>query len=139
LLDCEETERWLKQARHTLESAKVDRDAGFYNWSCFKSHQVAEYALKGVLRGAGVASFGHDLVDLWRSARNLCRELNEMFECIALLNKMYIPPRYPDAWAGGTVPYESYTMRDAEDSISCAERVLSCIEKCLGVLCGDTA
>jgi len=139
MFDCDEAMRWFKQARHTLESARVDRDAGFYNWSCFKSHQASEYALKSVLRGAGIASFGHDLVGLWRGAVDLCKGLGELFECITLLNKMYIPPRYPDAWAGGALPYENYTRRDAEESISCAERILSCIEKCLGELCGDTA
>jgi len=139
VIDCEEAVRWFKQSRHTLESAKVDRDAGFYNWSCFKSHQASEYALKGLLRGVGVVSFGHDLVDLWRKAKDLCGGLEELFECVALLNRMYIPPRYPDAWAGGAVPYESFTKRDADESIGCAERILRTVERCLGDLCGATA
>jgi len=48
--------------------------------------------LKGLLRGSAAASFGCDLVDLWREAKDLCGGLEELFECIALLNRVYIPP-----------------------------------------------
>ena len=111
MIDCGEILRWLRQAEYTLESARVDARSGFHAWSCFKSHQVAEYSLKAVLRGVGVESFGHDLMELWRKANSICGSLKELRECIALLNKMYIPPRYPDAWAGEAVPFESYTER----------------------------
>ena len=135
MFDCEEAERWIRQAAYTLASARVDSDNGFHAWACFKSHQVAEYAIKALLRGAGLESFGHDLMGLWRKASRLCEGLAEMGECIAVLNKMYIPPRYPDAWAGGAVPFESYTRRDSEESISCAARILEAVEDCLGEAC----
>ena len=138
MFDCEEAVRWIKQARYTIKSAYVDRDNGFYSWACFKSHQAAEYGLKGFLRGFGIASFGHDLVDLWDRAKDLCRALEENFECIALLNKMYIPPRYPDSWAGGAVPYENYTRRDADESIKCAEEIIASIEECVDEACKNT-
>ena len=138
LFDCDEARRWLRQSGYTLESSRSDSRAGFYSWACFKAHQVAEYALKGLLRGVGLESFGHDLLKLWKDGKGVCKALENLHECIALLNKMYIPPRYPDAWAGESVPFESYTKRDAEESIRCAEQVLRAVKVCVDEVCKDT-
>ena len=133
--DCEEALRWLRQARHTLASIRVDLDAGFYDWACFKSHQAAESCFRALLRGAGVESFGHNLLEFWRRTSRLCRELEPLYECIAMLNKLYIPPRYPDAWAAGVAPYESFTRRDAVEALECAERVVRAVEVCIRGAC----
>ena len=132
MLDCEEARRWLRQARYTLNAIDADVGGGFYSWACFKAHQAAEFALKAVLRAVGSEAFGHDLVDLWRRALRFCGDLGGLRDCVALLNKMYIPPRYPDAWAGGAVPYESYTERDAREARECAARMIGLVEECLG-------
>lgn len=100
-LDCPEARRWLRQAEYTLQSITADIRGGFYSWACFKAHQAAEFALKAILRAAGLKSFGHDLLNLWREALRLCGELVEDRECIVELNRLYIPPRHPDAWARG--------------------------------------
>jgi len=134
-VDCGEARRWLKQARYTLASARLDAEGGFHAWACFKAHQAGEYALKAVLRGVGLESFGHDLVELWRRASQVCPGLRGLGECIALLNKMYIPPRYPDAWPGEAAPYESYTERDSRESIGCAGAVLEAVEACVVSAC----
>ncbi len=55
-----------------------------------------------------------------------------------MLNKMYIPPRYPDAWAGEAVPFESYTERDSRESIECASKVLYTVKGCVVEWCEDT-
>ncbi len=135
MLDCEESLRWLRQAEYTLRSAESDEKLGFYAWACFKAHQVAEYALKAVLRGAGLESFGHDLLSLWGRAREVCGELGGLRECITLLNKMYIPTRYPDAWASPSAPYENYTRRDAESALECASRVYRAVLGCIRGVC----
>ncbi|WP_148706413.1 HEPN domain-containing protein [Aeropyrum camini] len=135
VLDCEEADRWLRQARYTLESVRSDYDGGFYSWACFKANQAAEYSLKAVLRAGGVESFGHDLMGLWRRAKSLCPGLEDLRDCIALLNKMYVPTRYPDAWPGGATPFENYTRRDAEEALECSVRVYRAVEECLGEEC----
>ena len=137
MFDCPEARRWLRQAKYTLRAIDADVEADFYSWACFKGHQAADYALKAVLRGAGVESFGHDLVALWVKAKRICPPLEGLRECIALLNKMYIPPRYPDAWAGESAPYESYTRRDAVESRECATLVLNAVKSCLEEVCGE--
>ncbi len=139
MFDCSEARRWMKQAAYTIESITLDLEGGFYSWACFKAHQAAEYSLKALLRGFGVESFGHDLLALWRKAKDLCESLNALWDCISLLNKMYIPPRYPDAWAGESAPYESYTLKDARDSHECARRVYESLEACIDEACKTPA
>jgi len=80
VIDRGEAVQWFKQVRHALESAKVYRGAGFYDWSCFKSHQASEYALKGLLRGSAWPLLGVTLstcgggrrvsAEVWRSCLN---------------------------------------------------------------------
>ena len=95
--------------------------------------------MKAALRGSGIESFGHDLISPWRKAVNICRLLVDVDECIAYLNKMYIPPRHPDAWAGETPPYESYTRRDADESYKCAKYIIERVDECIDEPCKDTS
>jgi len=46
-----------------------------------------------------------------------------------LLDKMYIPTRYPDVFSSGS-PFEHYTEEEAEDARTCAEKVVSWVESC---------
>lgn len=135
MIDCEEARRWLRQAVYTLRAVRADIDGGFHAWACFKSHQAAEYALKAVLRGAGLESFGHDLMDLWRKASKMCAGFESLKRCIAILNRLYVPPRYPDAWAGGSIPFENYTIEDSREAGECASSVVEAVRKCLVGLC----
>ena len=70
---------------------------GFHAWASFKSHQAAEYALKAVLRGVSIGSFGSDPVGLWRKTSRVCSGVEGLRGCIAFLNRLYVPRRYPDA------------------------------------------
>jgi HEPN domain-containing protein len=58
-VDCVEFSRWLVMARRTLESARRDAEGGDFNWACFKAHQAAESAARGLLYGAGKPARGH--------------------------------------------------------------------------------
>lgn len=50
MLDKEEFERWRRQARGILTSARRDKEAGDYAWACFKAEQAGQFALKALLR-----------------------------------------------------------------------------------------
>jgi HEPN domain-containing protein len=56
--DRREYERWMGQAEHTIDAAKSDLHSQFYSWACFKCQQAAEYGIKALLRGVGLASSG---------------------------------------------------------------------------------
>jgi HEPN domain-containing protein len=52
----------------------------------------------------------------------------EIKECALLLDKHYIPTRYPDVFdEGASMDY--YTSKDAEECIKCAEKILKWVEK----------
>ena len=91
-LDWDEYERWMKQAKHTLDSINADLKHGRHEWACFKAHQVAEYSLKALLGGAGEPAFGHDLRDLLEKAKRHCDLKLE--GGISRLSEFYIPTSY---------------------------------------------
>lgn len=64
VFDKKEYERWLKQAKHTLDSAEEDLNNQRFDWSCFKAQQAAEYAVKGLLYGLGSIPIGHSILRL---------------------------------------------------------------------------
>ena len=131
VLDVKEYRRWMSQARKTLELVDADIEYGGYSWACFKAQQAAEYALKALLMLYGEPLFTHDLSRLLRRASELCGEEppEEVVECVFMLDKMYIPPRYPDAFPEGA-PWEHYTRREALEAKECAVRVVRWVERC---------
>jgi len=46
--------RLMKSTELTLESAKRDLEFGDYSWTCFKTHQAVEKALKAFLWAVSV-------------------------------------------------------------------------------------
>ena len=131
MLDIGEYRRWMSQARKTLELVDADIEYGGYSWACFKAQQAAEYALKALLMLYGEPLFTHDLRRLLERATALCGERppGEVVDCIYLLDKMYIPPRYPDAFPEGA-PWEHYTRREALEAKRCAVLVVGWVERC---------
>ncbi len=129
LLDEEEFSRWMRSAKLTLESARLDLDHGFFNWCCFKCHQAAEKALKAILYGAGRPKVGHSLVRLVEHVRELGIEVpQDVTLACYKLTRHYIPTRYPNAWSEG-IPEEYYTRQDAEEAIEAALRVIRWAEE----------
>ena len=133
MLDSGEAARWFSAARRTLASARGDLERGDYNWACFKAQQAAELALKGVLAGLGEPRFGHSVLRLLGELAGVLGldPGEDLVECAAYLDKLYIPTRYPDAWAEGE-PGEYYTRGDAVKALSCAERILGLAEGLAG-------
>lgn len=121
----EEFARWLRHARHALESAKRDQTAGDHPWACFKAEQAGQLALKALLRGLGYPAFGHAtgrLVEALRRAGLVVPP--EIEEAARALERHYIPPRYPDVFPEGT-PADFYTPEDSERALQHAERILA--------------
>ena len=129
MLDEKEYLRWLSSAKNALSSAIGDADRRDFNWACFKSQQAAEFAVKALLRGLGLPSYGHSLSRLLTEAEeNLGSIKPEIIEAAKTLDKHYIPTRYPNAWVEGS-PEEYYTKMDAEATIRYAKQIISWVEK----------
>lgn len=125
LLDNKEYERWMKEARRTLDSARRDKNEGDYNWACFKAQQSAEYAIKAFLWGIGEPKYGHSLIRLISYLESIPDDIRE---ACARLDKFYTAPRYADVWSEGS-PSDYYTKSEAEEAISLAEKIVCFIER----------
>lgn len=128
MLDREEFERWFRTAMRNLESARGDMERSDHNWACFKSHQAAELALKALLHGLGLPTYGHSVVKMLKNLAD--KGLNaseELWNFARELDKYYIPTRYPNAWVEGS-PFEYYTVEDANKAINASKHILKWVE-----------
>ncbi len=128
MFDEEEYRRWMDQAEYTLRSAENDMKAGFYSWACFKAQQAGEYAVKALLYGMGVMTYGHSIKKLLDVLSRKADVPEELFNKARLLDRHYIPPRYPDAYIEGS-PYEYYGENDAREAINAAREIIEFIRR----------
>lgn len=129
LFDEDEYHRWLRQAEDTLGSAGHDLQNGHCNWSCFKSQQAAEYAAKALLRGLGQRATGHSILKLLEELEGLGPAITgELKTHARTLDRHYIPPRYPNAFAAGS-PYEFYDEPTARAAMAAADKIVEFIRE----------
>ena len=93
-----EAERWLQTAEEDLEAAELLLDAGKYAHCCFLAQQSGEKAVKALWYLADAYPWGHSIQRLVIDFpdRESLPELQEWIERAALLDKFYIPTRYPN-------------------------------------------
>jgi HEPN domain-containing protein len=117
---------WFRQARRNLASAYANLREGIYEEVCFESHQAGEKAVKALLNFFHRERRGHSITYI---LSELGLEIpQDVKECALMLDKHYIPTRYPDVFDEGT-PMDYYTLKDAENCIKCAERILGWVEE----------
>ena len=124
----QEGRRWLLQAEQDLKDAKYSFEGKRFHLACFLSQQAAEKALKAFLYAKREENiFGHSVAEL-------CTKVimyNEKFRKIkkaSVLDKYYIPTRYPNGLPGG-VPYEMFDKEDAMKAIGLASEVIKIVKK----------
>jgi len=127
MLDEKEFSRWMRSSKRTLSSADRDRGSGDYNWSCFKAHQAAEFAVKALLRGLGLHAYGHSVSGLLSRLEGMLEVSGEVMSDAKALDKLYVPTRYPNAWAEGS-PEDYYTANDSQNAIKSAENIIRWVE-----------
>jgi len=116
----EASERWLYFAGEDLKMADLALEAEIYNQVCFHSQQCAEKAIKGLLLFQGkTPPRTHLLGDLLTilSPNPFTISLD-----VQLLDRFYIPTRYPDALPG-SLPEGLTTHQDAMEALSVARQV----------------
>jgi HEPN domain-containing protein len=121
----EDSERWLQFAREDLQMAELAMQAGIFNQVCFHSQQCAEKAMKGLLlyqrRPVPRTHRLGDLLPLLFPDPFADVRLD-----VQLLDRFYIPTRYPDALPGSVS--EGLPIRqDAEEALAVARRVLQTV------------
>lgn len=116
----------LEQARYNLRHARGSLDLGDYAWaSC--PQQAAEAALKGLHLSRGQVAWGHAILDLLADLPSGISVPEGLVEAAKILDKYYIPTRYPDAHPAGPAA-RHYTLSEAVEAVRLAEDFLAFVE-----------
>lgn len=123
----EEALRWIKQVKEDLEVAKYNHQGKKFFVSCFYSHQAVEKTLKGYLIYKGIEYiWGNSILNLLKECLKFDKNFNKFKEKVVLLDRFYIPTRYPNGLPGG-IPAEFFTEKDSNEAISIAEEIYNFI------------
>lgn len=124
-----EAERWLRQAEHDRDAARLNRDHGFHEHACFLAQQSAEKALKAFLydRGQGPV-FGHSTLALAQECAGLEAAFRDLEGSCRRLDQLYIPTRYPNGLPDN-IPHEFYDRTLADQALADVDRVIACARR----------
>jgi HEPN domain-containing protein len=118
---------WIRFAREDLRVAEWAFSAQIYNQACFHAQQCIEKALKAWLRYRGAqAPRIHQLSLLLALLPD--DVLADLRPAITLLDRFYIPTRYPDA-VPGSLEDGLPDVADAEEALTVAQQVLQRTEQ----------
>ena len=117
-----DAERWLLTAEEDLEAAQSLNQTGHFAQACFYSQQAGEKALKSVWFLADSDPWGHSIQRLVAEfpGKNKLGDMEKWIDSAALLDKLYIPTRYPNGLPDLT-PGKVYRQGDAKEAIAAAE------------------
>jgi len=114
---------WWRQAEADLRHARNACADGDYEWSCFAAQQAAEKAIKALFQKLGMDAWGHTLTVLIGNLPSTIQPPTELIDYARILDKHYIPTRYPNGFDSGA-PTDFYTSMEAQYAIQCAESIL---------------
>ncbi len=83
------------------------------------------------LFGLGVMAYGHSIKKLLDILSNEIEVPEGLFDNARMLDRHYIPPRYPDAYMEGA-PYEYYGEKDALEAINSAREIIAFVRRVAG-------
>jgi len=121
----------MRQAEGELKAANELYSTSNYSRACFASQQAAEKAIMAILEHLLSPRAGHDLSDLIADVKARIEVPTDVEEACSRLNKMYIPTRYPNAFASGA-PVEKLTMREAARALEDGQLVVGFARKITG-------
>lgn len=123
---------WFEQAKGDLKAAKDLYSTENYAWCCFACHQAAEKALKAILEFFGSPTAGHSLIALAGEVSRFTTVPKEVGNASRILNRLYIPTRYPNAFPSGA-PIHMFDKSDADEALSHAEGILNYAREVTGL------
>ena len=127
----EEALRWLKQSAHNLEVAENNLKGKFYSDVCFMSEQSAQLSLKAylILKTGRHVVWEHSIQSLAKKCVEYDEGFKEIIEYGRILDRYYIPTRYPDALTPPALPYETYIETDALEAIGFSRKIFEKVKK----------
>ena len=132
-----EGERWVKQAQVDLEALEALLTSARQNTNlschvCFMAHEVAEKALKGAMYatcGLGENSLkSHQIGQLaYAMEAEKPRVAIELAAKTTPLESYYLDTRFPNRFCFPTIPYEKFSLSQAESAADCARGILKIV------------
>jgi HEPN domain-containing protein len=121
-----EAERWLMTAKEDLLAAETLSSAEIYSLACFHAQQAGEKAVKAMWRLIDADPWGHSVKKLITDfpRKDEIQNIESFNDKAALLDKFYIPTRYPNGLPDLT-PGQIYVREDAEQGIEAARMFVS--------------
>ena len=119
---------WLRQAEHDCQHARNSTADGDYDWACFAAQQAGEKALKALVARLGGDAWGHSLLTLVTALSALEPEVASLREAAIVLDRFYIPTRYPNGFDAGA-PQDYFLGTDARQAIEHAEQIIEFIRR----------
>jgi HEPN domain-containing protein len=120
---------WLTFAREDLRMAELALSDGLFNQVCFHAQQCVEKSIKAYLdRHGQTPPRTHRMADLLRLLPS--HLLSGLRPDLLLLDRFYIPTRYPDALPG-MLPLGMPGQSEAQEALELARASLAQIESVL--------
>jgi HEPN domain-containing protein len=121
-----QAERWLLTAEEDLRAAETLVEAGWYAQACFYTQQGGEKAIKALWHLVDATPWGHSVQRLVLEfpEKEEVSDLEAWIAQGALLDKFYIPTRYPNGLPDLT-PGQVYRLEDARQGLSAARALIA--------------
>jgi HEPN domain-containing protein len=125
-----EAQRWLVAAQQDLLAAKILSENRFYAHACFFAQQSGEKAVKALWHLRDREPSGSSILRLLAEFPDGSAITNseEWAQRAAMLDRFYIPTRYPDALPDLT-PSQCYFKQDADAAILLAATFVEVAQK----------
>ena len=124
----ERSEDWLRPGVHDCEHARTAAAAGHHDWACFAAQQAGEEALRALAARLGGEAWGHSLLGMVDELTRVVPDVATLREVAILLDRFYIPTRYPNGFDRGA-PVDYFLERDGREAIANAERILEFVRR----------
>jgi HEPN domain-containing protein len=124
------SEDWLDQAKRDLAHAVHSCEYEEFEWSCFSAQQAAEKAVKAVFLYLHGEGWGHSVYGLLKALKEKVKVPNRLLEAAKILDKHYIPTRYPNGFERG-IPADYYTENEAKEAIKNAQAIIKFCKGCI--------
>jgi len=98
------------------------------------AEQAAQVALKAfIIANKRRYIWEHSVQELARLCQQYDNDFAGLVEAGKILDRYYIPTRYPDALASPAVPYKTYTKNDAVKAIGFAKSIIQLVKRKLKI------
>ena len=125
-----QAQRWFSQAKMDIGAAQNSLHTKNFEWACFQAQQAGEKILKAVWLYYQHDPWGHSIFKLIKDfpEQEIYRKLLSQLEKEAqLLDKLYIPTRYPNGLPD-LMPFEAYNEQDAAQALEAVNKIFTQIE-----------